>query len=133
MSFAALFALAMTTTPEVQAQTTTPEMATDSVTGTLVERLPEGFILLAEDGREMVLEIAGDTVQELGDLLRDSVSDPVPHGTVMDRRDVEFVLRQLRESDERTRMHVHYVTPVPASGRHVVVWISIAEDRVPPA
>lgn len=133
MSFAALFALAMTAAPEAQAQTTTPEMATDSVTGTLVERLPEGFILLAEDGREMVIEIAGDTVQQIGDLSRDSVSDPVPHGTVMDRRDVEFVLRQLQESDHRTRMHVHYVTPAPASGRHVVVWISIAEDRVPGA
>ena len=66
-------------------------------------------------------------------LSRGSVPDPVPHGTVMNSWDVEFVLRQLQESDERTRMHVHYVTPVPASERHVLVWISIAEDRVPGA
>jgi hypothetical protein len=133
LSFAALFALAVTAAPEAHAQTTTPELATDSVSGTLVERLPEGFVLLTDDGDRMVLEIVGDTVQQIEDLSRDSVPDPVPHGSVMDRRNVEFVLRQLEESDERTRMHVHYVTPTPASGRHLLVWISIAEDRVPGA
>lgn len=119
----------------VEAQRASGEMVTDSVTGTFVQRLPSGFILRTDAGDELTLEIASDTIQELQELEADTTAadaDPLPHDMVMDPRDVLFVLRQLEESEERDRMHVHYYT-LADPGRRVVVWLSIAADRVPGA
>lgn len=118
---------------DLEAQQRSNEMVTDSVTGTFVQRLPNGFILRTDEGEELTLEIASDTIQELQDLEADTSeagSTPTPHETIMDARDVVFVLRQLEESDERNRMQVHYYT-LADPGRRVVVWLSIAADRVP--
>lgn len=117
----------------LDAQAASGEMVTDSVTGTFVQRLPNGFILRTDDGNELTLEIASDTIQELQELESDTTTADAsarPHATVMDSRDVEFALRQLEESKERRRMHVHYYT-LADPGRRVVVWLSIAADRVP--
>jgi hypothetical protein len=118
----------------MEAQMAPGEMVTDSVTGTVVQRLPNGFVLRTDTGEELTLEIAGDTIQELQELAPDTTTTGsaarTPHASVMDSRDVLFVLRQLEESEERNRMHVHYYTLADA-GRRVVVWLSIAADRVP--
>jgi len=117
----------------LEAQAASGEMVTDSVTGTFVQRLPNGFILRTDTGEELTLEIASDTIQELQELASDTTAanaNPTPHESVMDSRDVLFVLRQLEESEERDRMHVHYLT-LADPGRRVVVWLSIAADRVP--
>jgi hypothetical protein len=105
-------------------------MVTDSVIGTLVERLPNGFVLRTDDGEDVVLEVASDTIQELQELQSDTTVTMGPHSGVMDGRDVWFVVRQLEESEERNRMLVHYFTLTDAA-RNVVVWLSIAQDRVP--
>lgn len=114
----------------LEAQTQQSEMVTDSVIGTLVERLPNGFVLRTDDGKDVVLEVASDTIQELQDFQSDTTVTMPPHSGVMDGRDVWFALRQLEESDARKRMLVHYVT-LDDAARHVVVWLSIAADRVP--
>ena len=114
----------------LEARAEPAEMVTDSVTGTLVQRLPDGFILRTDERDEMVLELASDTIQELRELEPDTILGPTPHESVMPEEDVLFVLRQLEESEERDRMHVHYIT-LADPGRRVVVWMSIAADRVP--
>lgn len=106
------------------------EMVTDSVIGTFVERLPNGFVLRNDEGEEMAMEIASDTIQELQELKSDTTANTAPHSGVMDSRDVLFILRQLEESEERDRMQVHYFT-LADPGRRVVVWLSITADRVP--
>jgi hypothetical protein len=117
-------------TAPLEAQTQQNGMVTDSVIGTLVEQLPNGFVLRTDDGEDVVLEVASDTIQELQDLRSDTTVTMGPHSGVMDGRDVWFALRQLEESDARKRVLVHYFTLADAA-RHVVVWLSIAEDRVP--
>ena len=119
-------------TPDpVEAQTPGSTLPTDSLTGSLAYLVPEGFVVSTDDGREVLLEIAADTVDTRGELVADSVTREVPHASVMDRRDIMFVLRQLEESDERDRLHVHYVTVGEAEPRRVAIWLSAARARVP--
>ena len=80
----------------------------------------------------MMLELASDTIQELRELEPDTILSPTPHESVMPGDDVLFILKQLEESEDRHRMHVHYIT-LADPGRRVVVWLSIAADRVPGA
>ncbi len=117
-------------TASLGAQTQQNGMVTDSVIGTLVERLPNGFVLRTDDGEDVVLEVASDTIQELQEMQSDTTETMGPHSGVMDGRDVWFALEQLEKSEARNRMLVHYFTLADAA-RKVVVWLSIAEDRVP--
>ncbi|MEX2467159.1 MAG: hypothetical protein WD995_09615 [Gemmatimonadota bacterium] len=125
--------LVMSTADPVQAQAEPSELATDSIVGTLVERIPDGLVIRTDDGVHMALEILSDTVQQRGELDPDSASTPIPHGSVMSRDDILFAVRQLEESDERQRMHIHYVTLPDDPARRVIVWLSIARDRLPGA
>lgn len=109
-------------------------LPTDSVTGTVVEQFAEGFLLRTGEGEEYTFEILPDTVQERRDVSADSAEQnapAVPHATVMERRDILFVLQQLEASDERDRMHVHYVTLGEMEPRKIAIWVSISQDRVP--
>ncbi|MEX2472321.1 MAG: hypothetical protein WEA34_09095 [Gemmatimonadota bacterium] len=106
-------------------------LPTDSVIGTVVQRFAGGFLLRADDGEEYAFEIAPDSVDQRQDVDPDSVDRRVPHASVMDERDIRFVLRQLEASDERDRIHVHYVTVGEADPRRIAIWVSIDEDRVP--
>ena len=51
----------------------------------------------------------------------------------MKRRDILFVLGQLEDSEERDRVHVHYVTVGEDEPRRVAIWISVAQSRLPGA
>ena len=109
-------------------------LPTDSVTGTVVERFAEGFVLRSDEGEEYAFEIVTDTVQERRETAADSAergATAFPHATVMESRDIRFILRQLEASDERDRMHVHYVTLGEVEPRRVAIWVSISRDRVP--
>lgn len=109
-------------------------LPTDSVTGTVVERFAEGFLLRSDEGEEYAFEILPDTVQERRASPADSAergATAVPHATVMESRDIRFVLQQLDASDERDRMHVHYVTLGDVEPRRIAIWVSISQDRVP--
>jgi hypothetical protein len=106
-------------------------LPTDSVTGELVDRLPDAFVLRTDEGETIVLQLPPETVEARHELYQDSVRRPVPHTTVMGRRDVLFALEQLMASDERARIHVHYVRVDGHPVRRVAVWISIARARLP--
>ncbi|MDZ7780526.1 MAG: hypothetical protein U5R14_11445 [Gemmatimonadota bacterium] len=107
------------------------ELPTDSLTGTLVGQLSDGFVLRTDDDEEIFFAFPSDSLPPPPDEAEaDSVRRSVPHATVMDRRDILFVLRQLQESDERDRMHVHFVELDGDPGR-VVIWVSVAQDRIP--
>lgn len=109
-------------------------LPTDSVTGTVVEQFAEGFLLRTDEGDEYTFEIVTDTVQERRETAADSAergATAVPHATVMERREIRFILQQLDDSDERDRIHVHYVTLGDMEPRKVAIWVSIERDRVP--
>ncbi len=109
-------------------------LPTDSVTGTVVERFAEGFLLRSDEGEEYAFEILPDTVQERREPRADSARQDgpaVPHATVMESREIRFILQQLEASDERDRMHVHYVTLGDVEPRRIAIWVSISQDRVP--
>jgi hypothetical protein len=134
----ALVALAVTVvlSPEVSSaqDAIDASLPTDSVTGTVVEQFAEGFLLRSDEGEEYAFEIPPDTVQERRELPADSANEDapaLPHATVMERDDILFVLQQLEASDERDRMHVHYVTLGEPESRKVAIWVSISRDRVP--
>lgn len=106
-------------------------LPTDSVTGSVVERFAGGFLLRSDDGQEYAFEIAPDSVDTRQDVHPDSTTRRVPHASVMGERDIRFALRQLEASDERDRMHVHYVTVGQTEPRRIAIWVSIEQERLP--
>lgn len=107
-------------------------LPTDSVTGAVVQRFAGGFLLLTDEGEEYVIEIPADSMDQQDVVHPDSAARTVPHASVMSPREFRFVLRQLEASDERQRMHVHYVTVGEPERRKIAIWVSIERDRVMP-
>lgn len=106
------------------------DLPTDSLTGTLVGQLADGFMLRTDDDEEIFFAFPSDSVPERPDETEpapDSARQSVPHATVMDSRDMLFALRQLEESDERDRLHVHWVEVEGDPGR-VAIWIGIVQE-----
>lgn len=112
-----------------------PESAilpTDSVTGTVVQRFAGGFLLRTVEGEEYAFEIVADSVDRRHEIHSDSAVRRLPHASVMGQREIQFVLRQLEASDERERMHVHYVTVGDPERRRIAIWVSIEREEVIP-
>lgn len=104
---------------------------TDSLTGVLEARTMDAFVVRSEDHGRVRFEVAPDTLDSRTQLASDTAAGPVPHASVMDRRDILFVLRQLEESDERDRVHVHYVTVGEGEPRRIAIWLSVERARLP--
>lgn len=109
------------------------DLPTDSLTGTLVGQLADGFMIRTDDDEELFFAFPSDSVPERPDETEpepDSATQSTPHArTVMDPRDILFVLRQLQESDERDRLRVYFVEVEGDPGR-VAIWVEI--PQVPP-
>jgi len=128
---AAAFGLGVPAQGQDTAETRPDAVPTDSVIGRVGERFGHGFFLHTDAGEELFLEIPSDSVDQRDELEEDSLPRAVPHASVMEPHEIRFVLRQLESSEERERAHVHYVPVEGDPGRRVVVWISVASDRVP--
>ena len=108
-----------------------PVLPTDSLTGTLQSRSLDAFVVTSTDRGPIVFEIAPDTLDTRTQMVPDSVARTVPHTGIMDRRDILFILGQLEESDERDRVHVHYVTVGETEPRRIALWLSVERSRLP--
>ena len=105
---------------------------TDSLTGVLESRSSDAFVVTSNDGGAVLFEIAPDTLDTRTQMTPDSVDNMVPHAGIMDRHDIHVVLRQLEESDERDRVHVHYLTVGDTEpARRIAVWLSVERSRLP--
>lgn len=107
-------------------------LPTDSVTGAVVQRFAGGFLLRTDDGEEYAFEIPADSMDQRDVVHPDSAARTVPHASVMGQREFRFVLRQLEASEERDRMHVHYVTVGETESRRIAIWVSIEREEVIP-
>ena len=108
-----------------------PVLPTDSLTGTLQSSSPDAFVVTSADRGPILFEIAPDTLDTRTQMVADSVARPVPHPSIMDRRDVLFIVGQLEESDERDRVHVHYATVGETEPRRIAAWLSVERSRLP--
>lgn len=107
------------------------DLPTDSLTGTFVGQLADGFMLRTDDDEEVFFAFPSGSLPERSDEAEpDSARRSVPHATVMDPRDMLFALRQLQESDARDRLHVHFVEVEGDPGR-IAIWIAIAQEPSP--
>lgn len=130
-AFTAALLLTLVAAAPVAAQDDRPVTPTDSITGELLHWQPSMFVLRTDDGDERVFHIEPDPEEEAFEEVPDSVVRPVPHTSFMSRRDMLLALEQVEESDERSRIHVHYLPSEETDGGPVAVWISAAASRVP--